>query len=241
MLIGYVSDERYVAIADVAVEFERDGESVGGGPFHAARRDLRRYRAGRSIASRLRKTASAPRASRCTVDPATPYQFRLLSDGLLGLRVAEVGAQPASGPSSASTRSSRTSSRSGATGCERSSSALLGWFDEHGPRAVMQITPDGDYTQTGVQWNKLGYGSPHHTQSSPGPSAPASTTSTPKRESGAFFSFPWVVAPAKPQRQIAVLASTITWNAYNNFGGRSNYINADRICRRRRPSTRGST
>jgi hypothetical protein len=47
-----------------------------------------------------------------------------------------------------------------------------------------------------------------------------------KTESGAFFSFPWVVAPAKPQSRIAVLASTNTWNMYNNFGGRSNYINA---------------
>ena len=26
--------------------------------------------------------------------------------------------------------------------------------------------------------------------------------------------------------QIAVVMSTNTWNAYNNFGGRSNYINA---------------
>ena len=37
----------------------------------------------------------------------------------------------------------------------------LGWFDEHGPRATMQITPDGDYTQTGVRWNKHGYANPH--------------------------------------------------------------------------------
>jgi hypothetical protein len=28
---------------------------------------------------------------------------------------------------------------------------------------------------------------------------------------------------------VAVLASNITWNAYNNFGGRSNYINPDRL------------
>ena len=28
MLVGYVSDERYVAIADVTIEFERDGETV---------------------------------------------------------------------------------------------------------------------------------------------------------------------------------------------------------------------
>src|SRR4051794_1213064 len=28
MLVGYVSDERFVAIADVTIEFERDGETV---------------------------------------------------------------------------------------------------------------------------------------------------------------------------------------------------------------------
>ena len=28
MLIGYVSDERYVAIADVAIEIDRDGETI---------------------------------------------------------------------------------------------------------------------------------------------------------------------------------------------------------------------
>src|SRR5947208_171427 len=44
---------------------------------------------------------------------------------------------------------------------------------------------------------------------------------------GAAFAFPWVVAPARPQAPVAVLASDITWNAYNNFGGRSNYIHAD--------------
>ena len=45
-------------------------------------------------------------------------------------------------------------------------------------------------------------------------------------ESGEFLSFPWVVAPSRPSAHIAVLAATNTWNAYNNFGGRSNYINA---------------
>ena len=41
--------------------------------------------------------------------------------------------------------------------------------------------------------------------------------------------FPWIVAPRGPDRRIAVLASNITWNAYNSFGGRSNYINPDRL------------
>jgi hypothetical protein len=45
--------------------------------------------------------------------------------------------------------------------------------------------------------------------------------------SGACFTFPWVVAPATPIAPIAVLASDINWNSYNNFGGRSNYIHAD--------------
>ena len=50
-----------------------------------------------------------------------------------------------------------------------------------------------------------------------------------RTQSGRVFSFPWVVAPAAPRAKVAVLASTNTWNAYNNFGGRSNYINADRL------------
>jgi len=47
--------------------------------------------------------------------------------------------------------------------------------------------------------------------------------------SGRQFSFPWIVAPAKPSAPLAVLASNITWNAYNSFGGRSNYIHADQM------------
>src|SRR5262249_6636912 len=38
-----------------------------------------------------------------------------------------------------------------------------------------------------------------------------------------------VIAPAKPRAAIAVLASTNTWNAYNPFGGRSNYVMAARM------------
>jgi hypothetical protein len=48
-----------------------------------------------------------------------------------------------------------------------------------------------------------------------------------RTDSGRFFSFPWIVAPARPRAKVAVLMGNITWNAYNNFGGRSNYIHAD--------------
>jgi len=103
----------------------------------------------------------------------------------------------------------------------------LGWHDEHGPRAVMQITPDGDYTRTGVEWNKVGYANSVHSQYVPGPDRSSLYYFRASTASGKQFSFPWIVAPAKPIAQMAVLASNITWNAYNNFGGRSNYIHAD--------------
>jgi hypothetical protein len=105
----------------------------------------------------------------------------------------------------------------------------LGWHDEHGPRATAQITPDGDYTQTGVGWNKIGYHNPHQQQRVEGPARSGLYYFHASTRSGASFSFPWVVAPALPQAPIAVLASNLTWNAYNAFGGRSNYINADAL------------
>jgi hypothetical protein len=105
----------------------------------------------------------------------------------------------------------------------------LGWYDEHGPRATMQITPDGDYSQTGVLWNKYGYVNPLLHQYVEAPQRSGLYYFRAKAASGAEFAFPWIVAPAVPLAKIAVLASNITWNAYNNFGGRSNYINPDRL------------
>ncbi len=105
----------------------------------------------------------------------------------------------------------------------------LGWFDEHGPRATVQITPDGDYTQTGVQWNKRGYASPHHLQFVEAPARSGLYYFHARTMSGREFGFPWIVAPARPTESVAVLASNLTWNAYNNFGGRSNYINPDAL------------
>jgi len=45
----------------------------------------------------------------------------------------------------------------------------------------MQLTPDGDDTQTGARWNSVGYGAP--------------------------LSFPWIAAPAAPRAQIATKIS----------------------------------
>jgi len=157
-----------------------------------------------------------------------PYHFRLLTDNLLGyawpkcVRSGERSEFRVHSPEAFKLSLWRY-------GWEKTEVHPIGWFDEHGPRATVQITPDQDYTQSGVQWNKFGYSSPHHKQFVIAPERPGLHYFHAQGESGNFFSFPWVVAPAQPQSKIAVLLSDLTWNAYNSFGGRSNYIHADRL------------
>lgn len=225
MLIGYVSDERYVAVSDALLEFQSQGEIaaiVRSTPRGAVHADLT---PGEYVVT-IVKDGFGSKSVQMTFKPGQPYQFRLLSDCILGYvwpRAVKTG--ESSEFRVHSTEPYRLSLWR--YGYKREMVKLLGWFDEHGPRAVMQITPDGDYTQTGVNWNKVGYGSAHHTQFVTGPEKSGLYYLHAKGEkTGEFFSFPWVVAPAKPTAPIAVLASTNTWLAYNNFGGRSNYINA---------------
>jgi len=99
----------------------------------------------------------------------------------------------------------------------------VGWYDNHGPRAVMQVVPDGYFAEGGVKWT-AGHGV--HQQTVVAPDRTGLYYFHAKTDTGAFTSFPLVVAPARPSAKVAVLASTNTWNAYNPFGGRSNYIMA---------------
>ena len=228
MLVGYVSDERYVAIPDVAIEFCRNGQTVTvvrstpRGAVHAE------ISAG-DYEVTLVKSGFGSKSVKLKVDETEPYQFRLLSDCILGYvwpRAVKSG-----GRSEFRVHSPEPYRLSlWRYGLQRKQVKIVGWFDEHGHKSVMQITPDGDYTQHGVQWNQTGYGSPHHTQFVVGPEESGLYYLHAKGErSQQFFSFPWIVAPAQPVASVAVLASTNTWLAYNNFGGRSNYINADRL------------
>lgn len=225
MLIGYVSDEKYVALADVLVEFTNDaGESWearsrAGGSIHA------NLPPGEFLVT-LAKPGFGSKRVRMTPPANQPYQFRLLSDSLYGYAWPKC---VRSGESSEFRVHSveQYKLELWRYGWEKEFIRGLGWHDEHGPRAVMQITPDGDYTQTGVQWNKVGYLSPHHLQKVEAPARSGLYYFHASTSAGARFTFPWVVAPAKPTAPVAVLASNINWNAYNSFGGRSNYIHAD--------------
>jgi N,N-dimethylformamidase len=226
MLLGYVSDERYLALAGVDVELIVPGESISvrsgaTGSIHAD------VGPGRYEVILAKDGFGAKRVA-ASFDGRVPHHFRLLKDDLLGyawpkwVRAGERSEFRVHSDAAYKIDLWRY-------GQKKELARPLGWFDEHGPRATVQITPDGDYTQTGVMWNKSGYSSPHHKQFVTAPDRTGLYYFHARSETGRFFSFPWVVAPNRPRANIAVLASNITWNAYNNFGGRSNYIHPDQL------------
>src|SRR5262249_40399935 len=226
MLIGYVSDDRYLALPDVLLEFRRDDVSVetrsrASGAIHA---EL----APGPYTVYLHRPGFGPKRVRMTVQAAAPHHFRLLSDTLLGytwpkwILAGEKAEFRVHAPEAYKLQLWRY-------GYKKELVRTLGWFDEHGPRATVQVSPDGDYTRTGIEWNKHGYTNPVHLQYCQALEHSGLYYFHARTAGGAEFSFPWIVAPANAQAKIAVLASNITWNAYNNFGGRSNYIHPDRF------------
>ena len=227
MLIGYVSDENYLALLDVVLEFrDADDEPVAvitSSPRGAVYGDLPdgKYRV------TLAKPGYGSKTVTILVTPDdVPHHFRMLSDSLYGYAwpkwarsgdAAEFRVHAPEPYHLSLWRYGRT----------KELVTPLGWFDEHGPRANLQLVPDGDFTQTGVKWNRQGYNPAAFQVTAPDRSGLYYFHA--KTAGGRFLSFPWVVAPASPRSRVAVIASTNTWNAYNNFGGRSNYINADRL------------
>ncbi len=226
VLVGYVSDERYLALGDVLVTFERDGQQVNvrSGANGAVLADI----APGNYRVFLATSGYGSKVIELDLPTEHPYSFRLLADALLGyawpkwVRAGEQAEFRVHSPEAYYLSLWRY-------GWQKQCVRPIGWFDEHGPRATVQISPDGDYTQHGVCWNKAGYTSPHHKQWVAAPEASGLYYFHAKTESGQFFSFPWVVAPSRPRSKLAVLASNITWNAYNNFGGRSNYIHPEAL------------
>ena len=224
MLVGYISDERYVALPDILFEFRGpDGvttaRSTVSGAVYAdiAPGAYEVVLGGRGYGSKIVQMQASADA---------PYHFRLLTDGLLGYmwpKCAKAG-ERSEFRVHAVVEYELELWRYGAT---KEFVRRIGTFDEHGPRANMQITPDGDYTQVGAQWNKHGYHSKAMGQTIAAPTHSGLYYLHARDKAGRFFSFPWIVAPQVPTCSLAVLASDINWNAYNSFGGRSNYIHAD--------------
>lgn len=222
MLVGYVSDEGYEALADVAVQFERDGAMaavVRSMPTGAVHADIEpgTYRV------TLARDGFGTKSTEVSVDDETVHQFRLLSTDMRGyvwpkwVRAGETGEFRVH--TAEDTRISLWR-----YGREKEEVRVIRWHDEHGPRPNLQLLPDGDFTQTGTTWNDIGY--TNHSQDVVAPERSGLYFFHMRgKDSGDFFAFPWVVAPAKPTSNIAVLAGTNTWNAYNRFGGRSNYVN----------------
>jgi N,N-dimethylformamidase len=228
MLVGYVSDERYVGLPDVLLEFiDSRGQSYetrsrASGAVHLDL-PLGEY----DVV--LAKPGFGAKRVRMTPDANTPHHFRLLSNTLLGYAWPKF---VCSGESAEFRVHSMEPYKLELWRCgwDKEFVQGLGWHDEHGPVATQQITPDGDYTRTGVNWNHVGYrNSPHHSQRVVAPGRSGLYYFHASTKSGQSFTFPWIVAPAKPTSPIAVLASNLTWNAYNAFGGRSNYIHANQF------------
>jgi hypothetical protein len=202
MLVGYVSDEQYVALHDVALTFRNADEIVA----------TRSLADGAVVADlspgtwqvTLSKAGFGAKHVELSLPAAAPHQFRLLSDRLLGYVWPKWSV---SGTEAEFRIHSTTAYKLSLWryGWEKELVEDLGWFDDHGPRATTQITPDGDYTQTGIGWNKVGFGSAWHQQRIAAPPRSGLYYFHVKTARDEFFSFPWIVQPARPTARVAVL------------------------------------
>lgn len=231
MLLGYVSDEMYVAIADAQVEFRvpstSDSYVFRSAPSGAIYGDIPtgRYEVALShpnFGSKITSTEIDLRSK--------PVQFRLMSKKLTGYMWPKWS-------KSGERAEIRFSSHETVDvslwhmGWQVTKVRDLGRFEPFAPLGDSQTLPDGDIAQSGVRWNHERFQFP--------PDLDARTVVAPeisglyyiqlKALSGETFTFPWIVAPKKASAKVAVLASNICWNAYNDWGGRSNYVAADKL------------
>ena len=173
-LIGYVSDERYVALTDAVLEFINaageswEAQSRASGAVYVHLPDG-------VYKVIIQKPGFGAKFSNITLPVERPHHFRLLSDCLLGyawpkwVRSGEHSEFRVHSVEPYKLELWRY-------GASPEFVRALGWHDEHGPRAVMQITPDGDYTRTGAEWNKVGHANSVHSQFVPAPDAAAVCT-----------------------------------------------------------------
>jgi hypothetical protein len=219
-----VSDEYYAALPGVAVELRGPADQrvvTESAPSGAVYADL----SSGEFEVCLSRQGFGSKRVRASLGTSGPAHFRLLSDRLLGYAWPKWcrGGEPVEWRVHTVEPYKLGLYR---YGYQKEFIRNLGWYDNHGPRACMQTLPDGHFVETGVGWDS-GFGV--HGQRLVAPERTGLYYFHARGESGAFFSFPLVVAPPRPRAAVAVLASTNTWNAYNPFGGRSNYVLAARM------------
>lgn len=233
MVIGFVSDEMFVAIADAQLEFKRmdDGQRTEARSSASGAVNLDLPPGEYEVA--LAHPNFGSKISTLSISrDMQPHQFRLLSKSLVGYiwpkwcRSGEVGEIRFSAHEAVEISLWRY-------GWEKEFIRDIGRFQAFAPSGDSQTLPDGDIAKIGVNWN--------HDRFDYSPDLEALTVTAPeksglyyfhmKTSSGESFSFPWIVAPAKEvkEKEIAILTSNICWNAYNDWGGRSNYVAANKL------------
>jgi len=137
MLIGYVSDHRYIALSGVDIELlSKSGESSAvrsraSGAVHA---DVPPG----DYEVVLAKDGYGSKRVRLTLPTKAPHQFRLLEDGLLGyawpkwVKSGEAAEFRVHSDAAYKLELWRY-------GWKKELVRPIGWFDEHGPRATVQI------------------------------------------------------------------------------------------------------
>ncbi|MCY2963953.1 MAG: carboxypeptidase regulatory-like domain-containing protein [Planctomycetota bacterium] len=228
MRIGYVSDENYVALDGVSVAIRNvanPGESETLGTHSLADGSVHADLVPGEYEFTLARTGFGGKRLIARVEPLSPpISFRLLSESLLGYAWPKWITEGNWGEFRVHSKCAYHLSL-WRYGWRKTLVEDLGWFDDHGPSPTLQLLPEGDFTQTGVRWNQTGYGSAWHRQKQQAPLGSGLYYYHVRNERGEFFSFPWIVQPAQPRTAICVLTSNVTWNAYNSYGGRSNYVN----------------
>ncbi len=218
MLVGYVSDQDYYALPGALLLFKRDGQSIEAranaeGAVHAeiepGEYEVVLQAAGH-VGKRVRHTVGGE-----------ALQFRLLKDRLIGYSwplwcVSGETIEPRVHCSHEYKLSLHR------YGLRKEHVRKLGVVSDHGRSPNVQHLPDRHFVSTGVEWDNQIRAA--HKIFVTAPERSGLYYFHAKAKNGEFFSFPVVVAPASPRARIAVLASTNTWCAYNEFGGRGNYL-----------------
>lgn len=214
MLVGYVSDEYFVAVSSVSIEAVC---------VSCADRYVTQSSASGAIelpitqgtyTFTLSSEGFSPKRSTHAISLGELVNFRLLSNRLYGYvspRWSDAGTEAKVLVSSKSPYSLELWHY----GAKKTLIRRLG-FDSHPLGATLQTTPDGDYLSASLNWDD--------TNLVTAPEKSGLYFVHIKNLSGEEIVVPWIVSPNKPKSKIAVLASSSTWSAYNNFGGRSNYV-----------------